>query len=104
MFCNVSCFPCSFKLLYLFAVAKLFNSELDIEIRSLTLVLNRPKYEVARANISHFATQVRSHGDDQIIEGRLGSMSLLDLTPQGLLYRERFISSGHEALNFYMVR
>jgi vacuolar protein sorting-associated protein 13D len=88
----------------LFTVAKLFNSELDIEIRSLTLVLNRPKYEVARANISHFSTQVRSHGDNQIIEGRLGSMSLLDLTPQGLLYRERFISSGQEALNFYMDR
>jgi hypothetical protein len=31
-------------------------------------------------------------------------MSLLDLTPQGLLYRERFISSGQEALNFYMGR
>ncbi|PNF41787.1 hypothetical protein B7P43_G02611, partial [Cryptotermes secundus] len=81
-----------------------FNSELDIEIRSLTLVLNRPQYEVARANISHFSTQVKSHDKEQIIEGRLGRMSLLDLTPHGLLYRERFISSGHEALNFYMVR
>ncbi|XP_069683777.1 intermembrane lipid transfer protein Vps13D isoform X2 [Periplaneta americana] len=84
--------------------AKSFNSELDIEIRSLTLVLNRPQYEVARANISHLSTQVRSHGHEQIIEGRLGSMSLLDLTPHGVLYKERFISSGHEALNFYMFR
>jgi vacuolar protein sorting-associated protein 13D len=100
----VSCFACSYKSPYFFSAAKSFNSVLDIEIRSLTLVLNRPQYEVARANISHFSTQVRSHSDDQIIEGRLGSMSLLDLTPQGLLYTERFVSSGHEALNFYMVR
>lgn len=91
-------------LCYLFAGANSFNSELDIEIRSLTLVLNRPQYEVARANISHFSTQVRSHDNEQITEGRLGSMSLLDLTPHGQLYRERFISSGHEALNFYMLR
>jgi vacuolar protein sorting-associated protein 13D len=91
-------------LFYLLPDTISFNSELDIEIRSLTLVLNRPQYEVARANISHFSTQVRSRDSEQIIEGRLGKMSLLDLTPHGLLYRERFISSGHEALNFYMVR
>jgi len=88
----------------LFPDAKSCNSELDIEVRSLTLVLNRPQYEVARANISHFMTQVRSYNHEQVIEGRLGSMSLLDLTPHGLLYKERFVSSGYEALNFYMFR
>jgi vacuolar protein sorting-associated protein 13D len=88
----------------LFTVAKFFNSELDIEIRSLTLVLNRPKYEVARANISHFSTQVKSRGNEQIIQGCLGSISLLDLTPHGLLYRERFISTGQEPLIFFLDR
>ena len=88
----------------MFPDVKSFNSELDIEVRSLTLVLNRPQYEVARANISHLSTQVFSHSHEQTIKGRLGSMSLLDLTPHGSLYRERFLSSGHEALNFFMLR
>lgn len=34
------------------------------------------------------------------MSGSLGSMSLLDLTPHGRFYRERFLSSGRKALNF----
>jgi hypothetical protein len=68
------------------------------------MALNGPKYEVARANISHFSTQVKSSVDEQIIQGRIGSISVLDLTPQGLLYRERFVSSGHEPLIFCLDR
>ncbi|CAG2061726.1 unnamed protein product [Timema podura] len=81
-----------------------FNSEMDVEVCSLTLVLNHPEYEVARANISHLTVRVNTHHSDQSIEGRLGSMSLMDLTHHGQLYREKFISSGLEALNFTMIR
>nr|CAD7268212.1 unnamed protein product [Timema shepardi] len=81
-----------------------FNSEMDVEVRSLTLVLNHPEYEVARANISHLTVRVNTRHSDQSIEGRLGSMSLMDLTHHGQLYREKFTLSGLEALSFTMIR
>ncbi|XP_047110726.1 vacuolar protein sorting-associated protein 13D [Schistocerca piceifrons] len=76
------------------------NSDLEVDVRSVTLVLNLPAHEVACANISNLHTTVRSRGQDTYVDGRLGSMSLLDVSPHSHLYRERFISSGHEALNF----
>ncbi|GLH07616.1 Vacuolar protein sorting-associated protein 13D [Gryllus bimaculatus] len=85
-------------------VHKLIRSEVYIDVRSFTLVLNRLNYEVARANISNLTTSVRSNSCETIIEGRIGSMSLLDLSPHGQLYCERFVTSGSEALNFHMIR
>lgn len=80
------------------------NSKLDLEVRSLTLVLIRPEYEVAKANISHLSIKTRNSGPRFIWEGRLGSMSLADLTPHGKLYRERFLTSGNQALHVHYVR
>lgn len=80
------------------------NSKLDLEVRSLTLVLVRPEYEVAKANISHLSIKTKRSGTEFCLEGRLGSMSLADLTPHGKLYRERFLSSGNQALHVQYAR
>ncbi|KAK6626649.1 hypothetical protein RUM44_009125 [Polyplax serrata] len=80
-------------------VVKPVNSKLDLEVRSLTLVLIRPEYEVAKANISHLSIKTKTCGPEFSWEGRLGSMSLADLSPHGKLYRERFLSSGNQALH-----
>lgn len=76
------------------------NSELDISIRSLTLVFIKPEYEIAKANVSnaHFIVTKGSH--TKSVEGKLGSISLIDLTSYGSIYRERFLTTGNEALNF----
>lgn len=74
------------------------TSKMDLQVRSLTLVLVRPEYEVCKANISHLTVKTRSAGHFNL-EGRLGSMSLTDLSPHGKLYRERFLTSGKEALH-----
>ncbi|XP_063232383.1 intermembrane lipid transfer protein Vps13D [Bacillus rossius redtenbacheri] len=79
------------------------NSELEVQVRSLTLVLNEPEHEVARANVSHLSMHVSSRRRGQTVAGRLGSMSLLDLTPRGRRYREKFLSSGDQVLHFTMV-
>ncbi|XP_020712491.2 intermembrane lipid transfer protein Vps13D isoform X3 [Athalia rosae] len=76
------------------------DSEIEVEVRSLTLVLTRVEREIAKANISNASVHILKSDDKTKISGSLGSMSLLDLTPHGRLYRERFLSSGREALNF----
>lgn len=80
------------------------NSKLDLEVRSLTLVLIRPEYEVAKANVSFLSIKTRTSGSQYNWEGRLGSMSLIDLTPHGKLYRERFLTTGDQALHVNYIR
>ena len=76
------------------------HSETEIEINSLTLVLTQPEREIARANISNANMHIVKNDGASKVSGSLGSMSLLDLTPHGRFYRERFLSSGRKALNF----
>ncbi|XP_011264993.1 vacuolar protein sorting-associated protein 13D isoform X1 [Camponotus floridanus] len=77
------------------------KSEMEIEVRSLTLVLTQLEREIAKANVSNASVNILKAVDGKTkVSGSLGSMSLLDLTPHGRFYRERFLSSGRKALNF----
>ncbi|XP_078044296.1 vacuolar protein sorting 13D isoform X1 [Augochlora pura] len=76
------------------------RSETDIEVRSLTLVLIQTEREIAKANVSNANMHIVKVNGKTMVLGSLGSMSLLDLTPHGRFYRERFLSSGKKALNF----
>ncbi|XP_016844832.1 vacuolar protein sorting-associated protein 13D isoform X2 [Nasonia vitripennis] len=76
------------------------HSEAEIEINSLTLVLTQPEREIARANVSNANMHIVKVDGTTNVSGSLGSMSLLDLTPHGRFYRERFLTSGRKALNF----
>lgn len=76
------------------------NSELEISVRSLTLVLIREDSELAKANVSNAHFLVSNKNEMKTIEGKLGSVSLCDLTNHGIIYREKFITCGSEALNF----
>ncbi|XP_029047151.1 vacuolar protein sorting-associated protein 13D isoform X1 [Osmia bicornis bicornis] len=76
------------------------RSETEIEVRSLTLVLIQSEREIAKANVSNASMHILKANGKAKISGSLGSMSLLDLTPHGRFYRERFLSSGRKALNF----
>ncbi|KAK1118264.1 hypothetical protein K0M31_015307 [Melipona bicolor] len=76
------------------------RSETEIEVRSLTLVLIQSEREIAKANVSNASMHILKANGKTKVSGSLGSMSLLDLTPHGRFYRERFLSSGRKALNF----
>ncbi|CAD1471583.1 unnamed protein product, partial [Heterotrigona itama] len=76
------------------------RSETEIEVRSLTLVLIQSEREIAKANVSNASMHILKANSKTKVSGSLGSMSLLDLTPHGRFYRERFLSSGRKALNF----
>uniref|UniRef100_A0A336MDN8 CSON015545 protein n=1 Tax=Culicoides sonorensis TaxID=179676 RepID=A0A336MDN8_CULSO len=76
------------------------NSKLDISVRSLNLVLINDNYEMAKANVSNAHFLIAKHELSKTVEGRLGSIYLNDLTSHGSVYKERFMTSGNEALNF----
>lgn len=80
------------------------NVKVELEVWSLTLVLNKPEYEVARANVSQLSATVVNRNNNLSLDGRLGKMSLMDATPHSAFYRERFISSGSEALNVHFFK
>ncbi|XP_034027547.1 LOW QUALITY PROTEIN: vacuolar protein sorting-associated protein 13D [Thalassophryne amazonica] len=76
------------------------NSRLDLKVHSLSLVLNKKDNELARANVSKLSAHLEMLEGDLALQGSLGSLSLSDLTPHGVLYRERFTTQGREALIF----
>jgi vacuolar protein sorting-associated protein 13D len=68
----------------------------------LGLILNKAEYELARANVDKFTAHLSLRDGNFDIQGELGGMSLLDKSPYGGMYRERFISTGAQALDFHM--
>ncbi|KFB49228.1 vacuolar protein sorting 13D [Anopheles sinensis] len=80
------------------------QSKLEISVRSLSLVLAKPTCEIAKANVSNAQLTISKRGQAKQVEGSLGSITLSDLTPYGTLYREKFMTTGSEALNFVYVR
>lgn len=73
------------------------NSEFEISVRSLSLILNRKDYEVARASMSQLNAHITTIGGSGITdtEASVGSLSLSDLTPvHSQLYREKFVTAG----------
>ncbi|MEJ1272417.1 vacuolar protein sorting 13D [Cricetulus griseus] len=76
------------------------NSKLDLKVHSLSLVLSKATSELAKANVSKLVAHVEMIEGDLALQGSIGSLSLSDLTPHGDFYRERFTTSGEEALIF----
>lgn len=76
----------------------------NVTVRSLTVVLVKPDRDIAKANISNVEVVIKTTGLLKEVEGKLGTMSLQDLTLHGQLYRERFITSYEKALQFKYVR
>ncbi|XP_056588171.1 intermembrane lipid transfer protein VPS13D [Triplophysa dalaica] len=74
------------------------NTKIDLKIHSLSLVLRKKTNELAKANVSKLLTHIEMTDGDLSLHGRLGSLSLSDLTSHGDLYRERFTTRGGEAL------
>lgn len=80
------------------------NTKLDVKVHSLSLVLNKTTSELAKANVSKLVAHLEMIEGDVASQGSIGSLSLSDLTPHGELYRERFTTSGEEALIFQTFR
>ncbi|XP_012887376.1 PREDICTED: vacuolar protein sorting-associated protein 13D [Dipodomys ordii] len=80
------------------------NTKLDLKVHSLSLVLNKTTSELAKANVSKLVAHLEMIEGDLALQGSIGSLSLSDLTSHGEFYRERFTTSGEEALIFQIFK
>jgi len=76
------------------------NMEMKLLIASLSLVLNKQEHELARAQVSNIASDIVARDGNLAVTGQLGSLLLQDTSPHGSLYRERFVTTGSQALVF----
>ncbi|KAI9588448.1 hypothetical protein GQX74_004293 [Glossina fuscipes] len=74
--------------------------ELLVTVNCLNLILVRSERELAKANVSNAFLKIKNDNGAQSVDGRLGSISIYDLTPYGHLYPEKFSTAGSEALSF----
>lgn len=74
--------------------------ELVVTVNCLNLILVRSERELAKANVSNAFLKIKNDNGAQSVDGRLGSISIYDLTPYGHLYPEKFSTAGSEALSF----
>ena len=78
------------------------NSEIDIKVKALSVILNHSNYEVAHASVKQFLSRMSLKNGNFAINGTLGKFLVLDLTSQGSLYRDRFLSThGHDTMLFF---
>ncbi len=76
------------------------NTEVNLKVQSLSLILNQSQYELAKATVSEFRTHVSARDGTTRMTGTLGSMSLRDQSPHGRRYTDRFVTTGDHALDF----
>ena len=76
------------------------NSLWEVEVRSFNVLLNQKDYEVADATVCNLTWEMASRRGNLDVTGKLGSITIQDLTSAGRMYRERFVTSGNEALDF----
>lgn len=83
---------------------EIINMEIDLKVQSLSLVLNKKEYQLAKASVTAFEAHVSTRDTNFDVKGQLGSVSLQDSSPNGNLYRERFITTGDKAVDFHVFK
>ena len=77
---------------------------LDVSINSLIAIFNKSDYPLTCNSAIGFKSSVKMENGDISVVGELGKASLIDLSPHGRLYRERFVTHGENALYFEFFR
>lgn len=80
------------------------NSYITMRVESLSVTLNQHKDELAKAGISQWSATMSVADGNLTMAGKLGKVSLTDLSPHGALYRCKFITVGSQALDFNFTR
>lgn len=83
----------------------IIDSKMDLTVRRFTIIFNKHDDEpLAKANIMGFSCLYSKSNNDVTMEGKLKKLCLIDLTEYNTIYKERFITSGKEALHFEFFR
>ena len=82
-----------------------FNTEMDVKVKSLSVLLNKPDYELASATARNYTSKISLRDNNFAIWGSLGNFSLKDMTSHGLLYKDRISSKrAKQAFNFHLFK
>lgn len=87
-----------------FTATEEFNSIVEVQVRLLGLTLVKAGHPLARASISQVVVRSVGSGGNLTLNGRLGSLSLVDCSSHSLLYPEKFITAGSEAMTFQLFK
>ena len=68
------------------------TQEMDVKVKSLSVLLNHSNYEVARASVTTFLSRLSWKEGNFSIDGSLRKFLVTDLTCKGDLYADRFLS------------
>ena len=104
MGCNFIIPSCNILILTDEYVQQVVNSEINLKVENLTIVLNKPEYELAQASVSKLTSHVSLRDGNFDMTGQLGKMMLVDLSPHGVLYREKFMTVGDQAMEFHFFK
>ncbi|XP_028393538.1 vacuolar protein sorting-associated protein 13D-like [Dendronephthya gigantea] len=80
------------------------NSQYKVRVSSLSLTLNKVKYPLAKIKIAGLSSLVNMRENDMNVKGKLMKINLVDMSPHGKMYREKFTTCGEEALDFDFFR
>ena len=73
---------------------------LKLCVQSLTVTLNKPEHPLARGVASGLEVDATLEQSNVLVKGSLGQASLVDLTDTGAYYRDKFTTTGDQALSF----
>ncbi len=73
---------------------------LKLCVPSLTVTLNKPEHPLARGVASGLEVEATLEQSNILVKGSLGQASLVDLTDTGAYYRDKFTTTGDQALSF----
>ena len=65
------------------------NTEVTLQVSSLSLTLNKAQYPLAKASVSGLTTQIDMRDGNFAAKGKLAAISVTDMSPHGALYREK---------------
>ena len=76
------------------------SANIKLRVRSLTVTLNKSEHLLARGVASGLEVDATLEQSNVLAKGSLGQASLVDFTDTGAYYREKFTTTGDQALSF----
>ena len=76
------------------------SASVNLKVQSLTVTLNKPEHPLARGVANELRAEATLDSSNITVSGSLGQASLVDLTDTGAYYRERFTTTGDQAMSF----
>ena len=64
-------------------------TDIKLAMQSFSLSLNKEEYPLAKARISNLSCDLGLRGSNQEINGSIGRLTLMDMSPKGALYKEK---------------